>query len=248
MQHNLFTTVENIGSSPTIANAMLGEGMGSLDIIVTCEESQAVTIELRKLGHNAFSNDIQECSGGHPEWHLQGDALEQLKKRWDLVISFPPCTDLAVSGCRWFDKKRLSGSQEQSIKFFFEVWKKSNCVENPIGIMNGGKYIKRYFPSLYYEMLDYGFPFKPSQIIHPYMFGNGERKATCLWLKNLKLLEPTKIVDIEWVIGKNGKKYTKTHYGSCFKTDRIEQGKLRSKTYAGIAEAMANQWAGNAFA
>lgn len=161
---------------------------------------------------------------------------------WDKIISFPPCTDLAVSGCRWFDKKRLSGSQEASIKFFFTLWLYSNCTENPIGIMNGGKYIAKYFPVLYKEMKERGFPFRPSQIIHPYMFGDGERKSTCLWLKGLPPLLPTQIVPIDWVIGKNGKRYTKTHYGTCFKTNRVDQGILRSKTYPGIAKAMASQW------
>ena len=101
-------------------------------------------------------------------------------------------------------------------------------------------------------MVEYGFPFKPTQIIHPYMFGDGERKSTCLWLRGLPPLhhvaktdlfnDKVTHVDIDWVIGKNGKRYTKTHYGSCFKTDRIEQGKQRSKTFPGIAKAMAEQW------
>jgi len=211
-------------------------------VLVACEESQAVCIAFRNRGHEAYSCDIQPCSGGHPEWHIQGDCLEVINDFWNMVISFPPCTDLAVSGCRWFDKKRDSGSQEKAIRFFWELWKHSDCSENPIGIMNGGKYIKRYFPGLYQEMLDGGFPFKPSQIIHPYMFGNGERKATCLWLKGLPLLKPTNIVPINWVVGKNGKRYTQTHYGTCFKTNRLEQAKLRSKTFPGIAQAMATQW------
>jgi hypothetical protein len=227
-----------------------------LNFLVGCEESQAVCIELRKLGHNAFSCDTQECSGNHPEWHFKQDIFEVMQggylttqsgevvyiDKWNFTITFQPCTDLAVSGCRWFDQKRESGNQEKSIRFFFEVWKRSNCSENPIGIMSGGKYILKYFPSLYEEMLFYRFPFKPSQIIHPYMFGDGERKSTCLFLRNAPKLIPTNIVNIEWVIGKNGKKYTKTHYGTCFKTDRIEQGKLRSKTFPGIAKAMAEQW------
>lgn len=108
----------------------------------------------------------------------------------------------------------------------------------------GGKYIKKYFPRLYKEMKEYGFPFSPNQIIHPYMFGDGERKATCLWLKGLPKLKETNVVPIKWVIGKNGKKYTATHYGTCFKTNREEQRKLRSKTFPGIARAMAEQWGG----
>lgn len=215
-----------------------------MKVLVACEESQAVTKEFRRLGHEAYSCDLYPCSGGHPEWHLQQDVIPLLAEKWDLIISFPPCTDLAVSGCRWFDKKRESGRQEKSIRFFFEVWKKSNCVENPIGICNGGKYIKKYFPVLYQEMIDCGFPFKPTQTIHPFMFGDGERKATCLWLKGLTPLTPTNIVPINWIIGKNGKSYTATHYGTCFKTNREEQGKIRSKTFPGIAKAMAEQWGG----
>jgi hypothetical protein len=213
-----------------------------MKVLIACEESQTVCKTFRERGHEAYSCDIIDCSGGHPEWHIKDDVLKHLNDGWDLIISFPPCTDIAVSGCRWFDKKRESGVQEKSIRFFFKVWQFSNCSENPIGILNGGKYIKRYYPDLYNEMLIVGFPFKPSQIIHPYMFGNGERKATCLWLKGLPKLEPTNIVPIEYIIGKNGKKYTQTHYGTCFKTDRLEQGKLRSKTFPGIAKAMAEQW------
>lgn len=230
-----------------------------MKVLVACEESQAVCIAFRNKGHEAYSCDILPCSGGHPEWHIQNDVLRYIKPGlvkdvffengdrkfidfWDMVISFPPCTDLAVSGCRWFDKKRLSGSQEKSIKFFFEIWKRSNCTENPIGIMNGGKYIAKYFPELYNEMINYGFPFRPTQIVHPYMFGDGERKATCLWLNGIPPLLPTQIVPIDYVIGKNGKKYTKTHYGTCFKTNKFEQGKLRSKTFPGIAKQMAEQW------
>lgn len=220
-----------------------GGGQGGMNILVGYEESQAVCKAFRELGHNAYSNDLLKCSGGHPEWHLQMDFFDAYKSnKWDLILTFQPCTDLAVSGCRWFDKKRESGAQEKSIRLFFETWKVSNCSENPIGIMNGGKYISKYYPELFKEMKDYGFPFKPDQIIHPYLFGDGERKATCLYLRDLPKLVPTNIVPINWVIGKNGKKYTKTHYGSCFKTNREEQGKVRSKTYPGIAKAMASQW------
>ena len=213
-----------------------------MKVLVACEESQVVCTAFRNKGHEAYSCDIIDCSGGHPEWHIKDDVLKHLGDGWDLIISFQPCTDIAVSGCRWFDKKRLSGVQEKSIRFFFEVWKYSDCSENPIGILNGGKYIQKYYPDLYNEMLCANFPFKPSQIIHPYMFGDGEKKATCLWLKNLPLLIPTNIVPINYTIGKNGKRYTQTHYGTCFKTDRIEQGKIRSKTFQGIANAMAEQW------
>ena len=147
-------------------------------ILVACEESQAVTKELRRLGHEAYSCDIQPCSGGHPEWHLQVDALELLKMRWDMLIAFPPCTDLAVSGARWFPEKRADGRQQRSIDFFMR-FVRADCpriaIENPVGIM-----------STEYR--------KPNQIIQPWMFGHGETKATCLWLKGLPPLIPTEIV------------------------------------------------------
>ena len=150
-------------------------------ILVACEESQAVTKELRKLGHEAYSCDIEPCSGGHPEWHIKGDVLGLIEggtfitcdfkphvvKKWDMIIAFPPCTDLAVSGARWFKEKRRLGIQQKSIEFFLNFTRLQApkvAIENPIGIMS----------SLYR---------KPDQIIQPWMFGHGETKATCLWLK-----------------------------------------------------------------
>ena len=186
-----------------------------MKILIACEESQAVTIELRKLGHEAYSCDIQDCSGGHPEWHLQCDALELLKIRWDMIIAFPPCTDLAVSGARWFPEKIKNGSQQRSIEFFMKF---ANCecdkiaIENPIGIMSS---VWR----------------KPDQIVQPWMFGHGETKATCLWLKNLPTLKPTNIVS-----GREPKVW-KMAPGP-------DRAKMRAKTYTGIARAMAEQWAG----
>lgn len=186
-----------------------------MKILIACEESQAVTVEMRKLGHEAYSCDIQECSGGHPEWHLQCDALELLKMRWDMIIAFPPCTDLAVSGARWFPEKIKNGSQRRSIEFFMKF---ANCgcekiaIENPIGIMSS---VWR----------------KPDQIIQPWMFGHGETKATCLWLKNLPTLKPTNIVS-----GREPKVW-KMAPGP-------DRAKMRAKTYPGIACAMAEQWAG----
>lgn len=201
-----------------------------MKILVICEESQAVCIAFRERGHEAYSCDILPCSGGHPEWHLQMDAFGAYHKhKWDLVISFQPCTDLSVSGAKHFWYKRENGIQEKSIRFFFEVWKISHCSENPIGIMNGGKYIKKWFPLLYTEMLDYGFPFKTSQIIQPWQFGHGETKATCLWLKGLPPLKPTEIVE-----GRE-QRIWKMAPGP-------ERAKNRSKTFRGIAKAMSEQW------
>ena len=138
-------------------------------ILLACEESQAVCSEFRKLGHEAFSADILQCSGSHPEWHIQGDVLKIIDKGWDMLIAFPPCTHLAVSGARHFEQKRKDGRQQQGIDFFMEMINApidKICVENPIGIMS-----TRFR--------------KPNQIIHPYHFGDPYSKSTCLWLKGL---------------------------------------------------------------
>lgn len=184
-------------------------------ILVACEESQAVTTELRRLGHEAYSCDIQPCSGGHPEWHLQCDALELLKMRWDMLIAFPPCTDLCVSGARWFKEKIADGRQQRSIDFFMK-FADADCpkiaIENPIGIMSS-----RWR--------------KPDQIIQPWQYGHGETKATCLWLKNLPPLTPTDVVQ-----GREARVHKMP--------PSAERGKLRAKTFPGVARAMAEQWAG----
>lgn len=188
-----------------------------MKILVACEESQAVTIELRKLGHEAYSCDIEPCSGGHPEWHLRCDAMELLKMQWDMILAFPPCTDLAVSGARYFAQKRADGRQQRSVDFFM-AFANADCpriaIENPVGIM-----------STHYR--------KPDQIIQPWMFGHGETKATCLWLKGLPRLEPTNIVE-----GREHRVWRMP--------PSLERAKLRSKTYTGVAKAMASQWAGMA--
>lgn len=150
-----------------------------LKILVACEESQAVTIELRKLGHEAYSCDIIPCSGGHPEWHIQQDVTPLLKEKWDMIIAFPPCTHLCVSGARHFEQKRKDGRQQQGIDFFM-MFANADCpriaIENPIGIMSS---VWR----------------KPDQIIQPWMFGDKFSKSTCLWLKGLPNLVPTNIVE-----------------------------------------------------
>ena len=201
-------------------------------ILVGCEESQAVTIELRKLGHEAFSCDVMESSGGYPQWHIQGDLLKELHKGWDMLIAFPPCTHLAVSGARHFEQKIKDGRQQQGIDFFMEMINApidKICVENPIGIMST-KYRK------------------PSQIIQPYMFGDKAQKSTCLWLKNLPLLVPTNIVEkgefIEFVSKKGVKKRQPKWYFDALKNSKnaSERSKLRSKTFKGIAKAMATQF------
>jgi len=199
-----------------------------MKVLVACEESQAVTKEFRKLGHEAYSCDVQECSGGHPEWHIQGDVIEQLDNGWDMLIGFPPCTHLAVSGAAWFEEKIKDGRQQEGIDFFMKIIDApvdKIAVENPIGIMSG---IYR----------------KPDQIIHPYYFGDPEPKSTCLWLKNLPRLQHFPQDDMfnnktwvepEYIISTEGKKYSRIHWlggGS---------EKERSKTYPGIAKAM-TQW------
>ncbi len=230
-----------------------------MKILVACEESQAVTIELRKLGHLAFSCDIIECSGGHPEWHIQGNALKlingncifmtmdgewhSLYGTWDMLIAFPPCTHLAVSGARHFEVKRANGIQREGIEFFCQFLS-ANCdriaIENPVGIISGD-YIPKWFPDLAEK---YGLPKKPTQIIQPYEYGDPHKKTTCLWLKGLPSLTPTNVVDPKLVsyTCKSGKTVTFSEYMvRGFEGDRA---KHRSKTFPGIAKAMAEQWAG----
>jgi site-specific DNA-cytosine methylase len=190
-------------------------------VLVACEESQAVTIEMRKLGIEAFSCDIEPCSGGHPEWHIKGDVTPLLKQRWDMIIAFPPCTHLAVSGAAWFEQKRKDGRQQQGIDFFM-LFANNKCpliaIENPIGIMST-KWRK------------------PDQIIQPWMFGHAESKATCLWLKGLpKITEINNVKEVFDTLPKN--KQQRLHY----LPPSPDRAKLRSKTFLGIARAMAEQW------
>lgn len=206
-------------------------------ILIACEESQAVCTEMRRLGHEAYSCDIQPCSGGHPEWHLKVDALELLKMRWDMIIAHPPCTYLTNTGNRWFsverygDKAKNRFEKRKDAADFFLRFAEANCsriaIENPIGYMS-----KAYR--------------KPDQIIQPYMFGDNERKATCLWLKGLQNLKPTNIVEPEIIRYKNGKgSDSKWHYNT-IKLPKADRSRVRSKTFPGIARAMAEQWAGKA--
>lgn len=212
-----------------------------MKILIACEESQEVCKAFRERGHEAYSADILEPSGGHPEWHIYGDVLPLLNghctfmtmdgvehtvaEKWDMLIAFPPCTHLAVSGARHFSKKRADGRQQAGIDFFMRMVN-ADCdmiaIENPIGIM-----------STVYR--------KPNQIIHPYEYGHPYRKATCLWLKGVENLAPTKIVEpeIKYYIKKNGKRVSFDALG--WKT---RDPKVRSKTFHGIAQAMAEQWGG----
>lgn len=209
-----------------------------LRILVACEESQAVTIELRKLGHEAYSNDLIECSGGHPEWHIQQDTLELLDDEWDMIIAFPPCTHLSLSGAKHFEKKRESGIQAEGVEFFAKILN-SKCdkvaIENPMNIMSGGKYLLTHYPTM---CINYNLPKPKSQVIQPYEYGDPAQKTTWLWLKGLPNLNPTNIVDKgAFVTTPSGKKLPKWYSDN-------KSGKARSKTFPGIAKAMATQWAG----
>lgn len=203
-----------------------------MKILVGCEESQAVTIELRKLGHEAYSCDLLPCSGGHPEWHLQMDVFEAIKiNKWDLGIFHPECTRLTVAANKWYKPEfeerfpTIHEDREDAVAFFMKI---ANCeipkiaIENPIGIMS-----TRWR--------------KPDQIIQPYQFGDTERKATCLWLKNLPKLEHTKVVEPEIIYHKSGRTDGKLHFEK-MKLPKEDRRKARSKTFPGIAKAMAEQW------
>lgn len=224
-----------------------------MKILVACEESQAVTTELRKLGHEAYSCDIIECSGGHPEWHIRWDALalingncsfmtenselHRIDGKWDMLIAFPPCTYLTVTGNRWFNVERYG---EQAIKRqkdreeaigFFLAFANADCqriaIENPVGIMSSTWR-------------------KPNQIINPYEFGDPFEKKTCLWLKGLPELKPTNIVEAPPRKHFNSGKTMPAWYADVWHLPKDERAKLRSKTFPGIAKAMAEQWAGEA--
>ena len=186
-------------------------------ILIACEESQEVCKAFRAKGHKAYSCDLLPCSGGHPEWHLQGNVTHELYNDWDLVIAHPPCTRLANSGVRWLHERSLWQEMYYACEFFnqFQTYALSGakvCIENPIPHKHAIEYIGKY-----------------SQIIQPWQFGHPESKATCLWLYNLPLLQPTNIVEGReqriWKLPPSD-----------------DRAKLRSKTFPGIAKAMAAQW------
>jgi hypothetical protein len=237
--------------------------MKKLNILVACEESQAVTRELRLLGHNAYSCDLLPCSGGHPEWHFNTDVFEvienkggtlqngkkvKIKGNWDIMIAHPPCTYLAVSGAQWYyhpDDKHLplenrrphpkypnrAKDREEAVDFFIAL---ANApidkivIENPVGIISS-----RFR--------------KPDQIVQPFMFGDEARKTTCLWLKNLPKLEPTNMVgEGERIYFKSGKSQPKWYSDAFVKSKSHEERRtMRSKTFFGMAKAMAEQWTRN---
>ena len=229
-----------------------------MKILIACEESQAVCTAFRKLGHEAFSCDLQECSGGHPEWHIMGDVLplingncefdtvdgthHAIDGKWDMLIAHPPCTYLTVAANKLYniekygDKavKRLS-DREKAIDFFMQ-FVNADCdriaIENPVGVIS-----TRYR--------------KPDCIIQPYQFGHNVRKTTCLWLKGLPALQPTNIVEPEIIHSKgksggySGASWTvKDENGKTLSYKDPRVAKARSKTFPGIAQAMAEQWGG----
>ena len=220
----------------------------SMRVLVACEESQEVCKAFRALGHETYSCDIQEPSGGHPEWHICGDVLpllngnceiitmdgvkHEIKGKWDLIIAHPPCTYLAVSGNRWFKPEfadRFPDRQKrrkEAIDFFMTI-ANADCdriaIENPAGVMSSQWR-------------------KPDQYIEPYMFGDPEKKKTGLWLKGLPLLKPTNIVEPVIIHCKSGNE-PRWHMETMYLPPK-ERSKLRSKTFPGIAREMAEQWGG----
>ena len=207
--------------------------MKKLRVLIACEESQTVCKAFRELGHEAYSCDIQDCSGGHPEWHFKQDVLPLLHEHWDLIIAHPPCTYLTVTGNRWFNVERYgeaaikrAADREEAAAFFME-FANADCehiaIENPIGVMSS-----RWR--------------KADQCIQPYQFGDPHRKSTCLWLKGLPCLKPTKIVEPEIVVYKNGKGTDSPWHMDSMKLPKEERSRVRSKTFEGIAKAMAEQW------
>ena len=208
-------------------------------ILVACEESQAITKSFRQLGYEAYSCDLLPCSGGYPEWHIQGDALDEAYSgKYDLMIAHPPCTYLAVSGARWLYNKDGSRNEERYknqaealdfVQHLMDAPIKHIAIENPISVISS--HIR-----------------KPDQIVHPYMFGDKASKSTCLWLKNLPKLEPTNIVEkgefIEFTSKKGVKKRQPRWYYEALRNAKTpeERRTLRSKTFQGMADAISKQW------
>lgn len=248
--HNVLTVIQYyIIIKKTMASRKdLKKGI-IMNVLVACEESQRVTIEFRKLGHQAYSCDLLECSGNHPEWHIKKDVTlllngncifhtvdgveHEISGKWDMIIAFPPCTYLTVTGNRWFNYEKYGNKAIQrmldrndAIKFFMTI-ANADCdkiaIENPVGIMST-KWRK------------------PDQIIQPFEFGDAYEKRTCLWLKGLQKLIPTKIVDIpDRVKFKSGKTMAKW-YDEAAHLSKEQRALVRSKTFPGIAKAMATQW------
>lgn len=206
-------------------------------ILIGCEESQALTIAFRAAGHEAYSCDLKPCSGGYPEWHLQCDVFDAIASRqWDMAIFHPDCTYLTVTGNKWFkdQPERASGAligaqrreaRMHAIEFFKKLW---NCdipkivIENPVGAIS--KFCK------------------PTQIIQPFEYGHPEPKKTCLWIKGLPQLKPTNHVTPEYHITESGKRLPKWYAYADKSQGQAHRAEIISKTFPGIAAAMADQW------
>ena len=197
-----------------------------MNILVACECSGRVRDAFIAQGHDAWSCDLQPSDTPGP--HIQEDVLSHLNDGWDMMLAFPPCTDICVSGAAHFEKKRSDGRQQAAIEFFMEfvhapidMW----AIENPVGIM-----------SRHYR--------KPDQIIQPWQFGDSYQKTTCLWIKNMERLVPTDIVDPgEFTVFDSGAKMPRW-FADTWRLSNAERAKVRSKTFPGIAAAMADQWPG----
>jgi site-specific DNA-cytosine methylase len=205
-----------------------------MKVLIACEESQTVCKAFRELGHEAYSCDILPCSGGHPEWHIHDDVLKHLDEGWDLMIAHPPCTYLSNAGIRWFNESKYGDKARERKRLRLEAFDfvmklavapiAQIVIENPTGWLNS------HFR-------------KPEQIIQPWQFGDAESKRTCLWLKNLPKLQHTGITKPKiYAYYKKGKKKGMPIYGNCYLKFSEDRGKIRSKTFPGIAQAMANQW------
>ena len=254
LEHRVYLTrtggsdwyVEGIDPEPDGDNwierydALFKEALSHLPmrVLVACEESQAVTKEFRKLGHEAFSCDFHDCSGGHPEWHIKGDCMEAIRGRgWDMIIMHPPCTHLTVAGNRHYARgKHGYHLREKAALFVQELWDLATSVchrvvmENPVGCLS--------------TMCDLPKP----QYIQPYEYGHKARKKTGLWLHGVEPLRPTELVDPE-IIEYTRADGSKTTFSADYMRGVDRSGKMkasgkRSKTYDGIARAMAEQWGG----
>lgn len=220
-----------------------------MNVLIACEESQRTCSEFRRLGYNAFSCDLKSCSGGHPEYHIRGDCFSVLKENvsfvteigktitlpgWDLLIAHPPCTYLSKAGNRWFNIERYGDSaldrlkeRELAAKFFLEFTRVNIpfvAIENPVGYMTSRYRI-------------------PDQIVEPYYFGDPDSKMTCFWLKGLPRLFVEHCVDPDYVVTSSGRKYPLWHYNSR-NLNGEQRREFRSKTFPGLAAAMARQWGG----
>ena len=211
-----------------------------LKILVACEESQTITKILRAMGHEAYSCDLEDCSGGKPEWHLKGDALEiayDVDRKWDMMIAHPPCTYLTVTGNKWMKPEFQTRfpcraqQREDAKEFFLKLYNApiSNvAIENPVGVMSTAFR-------------------KPDQYVHPFHFGDPHSKKTGWWLRGLPRLKYTQIVEPKFHIYKDGRKDPLWHFESINLPEK-ERSKVRSKTFEGMAKALSEQWVAHVLA